>query len=114
MNWVFLSALAIFELGSIVCGATPTSLGLILGRVLAGFGSGGLFAGVSFRRVFGFRTVALFNISLISVAGSSRYRKQRTSGEAANLQWGVWSDVRNCERRWTFVSNIDSKRAEPY
>ncbi|KAM0713932.1 hypothetical protein Q7P37_010895 [Cladosporium fusiforme] len=44
-KWVFLSALAIFELGSLVCGAAPTSVGLIMGRVLAGFGSAGLFSG---------------------------------------------------------------------
>jgi MFS family permease len=46
-KWVFLSALAIFEAGSVVCGATPTSVGLIMGRVVAGFGSAGIFSGVS-------------------------------------------------------------------
>jgi MFS family permease len=46
-KWVFLSALAIFEVGSLVCGATPTSVGLIMGRVVAGFGSAGIFSGVS-------------------------------------------------------------------
>ncbi|EPS26131.1 Efflux pump roqT [Penicillium oxalicum] len=42
---VYLSALGLFEIGSAVCGATPTSLGLILGRCLAGLGGGGLFSG---------------------------------------------------------------------
>lgn len=42
---VFLSALAIFEIGSLVCGVTPNSLGLILGRAVAGIGAAGLFSG---------------------------------------------------------------------
>nr|WNS47930.1 CapO [Capnodium sp. TTI-000886] len=45
IKWVFLTALGIFELGSLVCGATPNSVGLIMGRVVAGIGSGGIFLG---------------------------------------------------------------------
>lgn len=45
MKVVFLSALAIFEIGSLVCGVTPNSLGLILGRAVAGIGAAGLFSG---------------------------------------------------------------------
>ncbi|KAJ5837056.1 hypothetical protein N7447_003082 [Penicillium robsamsonii] len=44
-KWVYLSALFLFELGSLVCGATPTSVGLILGRCIAGTGAGGIFSG---------------------------------------------------------------------
>jgi hypothetical protein len=36
-----------FELGSLVLGITPSSIGFIMGRVLAGIGAGGLFSGVS-------------------------------------------------------------------
>ncbi|KAJ5958186.1 Major facilitator superfamily domain general substrate transporter [Penicillium vulpinum] len=45
VKWVFLSALAMFELGSLICGITPNSLGLILGRAVAGIGGAGLFSG---------------------------------------------------------------------
>ncbi|KAI0126665.1 MFS transporter [Xylariales sp. AK1849] len=45
VQWVFLAALGIFELGSLVCGATPTSIGLILGRALQGIGAGGILSG---------------------------------------------------------------------
>ena len=45
IKWVFLSALVIFEIGSLVCGVTPNSLGLILGRAIAGIGAAGLFSG---------------------------------------------------------------------
>ncbi|KAL8694157.1 MAG: hypothetical protein Q9218_001154 [Villophora microphyllina] len=42
---VYLTAIAIFELGSLVCGAAPTSTALIIGRAIAGVGSAGIFAG---------------------------------------------------------------------
>lgn len=45
IKWTFLVALFIFELGSFVCGITPTSLGLILGRAVAGLGAAGIFSG---------------------------------------------------------------------
>jgi MFS family permease len=45
VKWTYLSALAIFELGSFICGATPTSTGLIIGRAIAGIGSAGIFSG---------------------------------------------------------------------
>ncbi|EAU32610.1 conserved hypothetical protein [Aspergillus terreus NIH2624] len=44
-KWVYLSALFIFELGSLICGVAPTSVALIIGRAIAGIGSGGLFSG---------------------------------------------------------------------
>lgn len=45
IKWVYLIALGIFELGSLICGVTPSSLGLIIGRAIAGLGAGGLFSG---------------------------------------------------------------------
>ena len=44
-KWVFLIALGIFELGSLVCGAAPSSVALIMGRVVQGIGAGGIFSG---------------------------------------------------------------------
>jgi MFS family permease len=45
IKWVYLVALGLFELGSLVCGITPNSIGLILGRAVAGIGAGGIFPG---------------------------------------------------------------------
>ncbi|OQE23395.1 hypothetical protein PENFLA_c011G00146 [Penicillium flavigenum] len=45
VKWVYLSALFIFELGSLLCGIAPSSVGLIIGRAVAGLGGGGLFSG---------------------------------------------------------------------
>lgn len=45
IKWVYMGALGTFELGSFVCGVTPNSLGLIMGRAIAGIGSAGLLSG---------------------------------------------------------------------
>ena len=45
IKWVYLVAIGIFELGSLICGAAPTSIALIIGRAIAGIGSAGIFAG---------------------------------------------------------------------
>jgi len=44
-KWVFLSGIFLFEVGSAVCGAAPTSNALIVGRAIAGFGSSGIITG---------------------------------------------------------------------
>ena len=42
---MFLAALAIFELGSVICAAAPNSEALIVGRAIAGLGAAGIFPG---------------------------------------------------------------------
>ncbi|KAH9893886.1 major facilitator superfamily domain-containing protein [Xylariomycetidae sp. FL2044] len=42
---VFLAAVVLFEAGSALCGAAPTSTAFILGRAIAGCGSSGVFSG---------------------------------------------------------------------
>lgn len=44
---VFLAALLIFEIGSVVCATAPSSNVFILGRALAGLGSAGIQAGTT-------------------------------------------------------------------
>lgn len=41
----YLSGMAIFELGSLICGVATSSATLIVGRAIAGFGSAGVLAG---------------------------------------------------------------------
>ncbi|KAI2469845.1 MFS general substrate transporter [Annulohypoxylon bovei var. microspora] len=43
---VFLVAVALFEIGSVICGAAPNSIAFILGRAIAGLGGAGIFSGV--------------------------------------------------------------------
>ncbi|EER24749.1 MFS sugar transporter [Coccidioides posadasii str. Silveira] len=45
VKWVFLTAIGIFEIGSVVCGAAPSSEALIIGRAIAGMGASGIFSG---------------------------------------------------------------------
>ena len=45
VKWVFLVALFIFEVGSLLCGVAPTSVALLVGRGIAGLGSAGIFIG---------------------------------------------------------------------
>ena len=42
---VFLTAIGIFEFGSLICGIAPTSIALIIGRAIAGMGCAGIFSG---------------------------------------------------------------------
>jgi MFS family permease len=42
---VVLGALAVFEVGSVICGAATSSLALIIGRSIAGLGSAGILSG---------------------------------------------------------------------
>jgi MFS family permease len=43
---VFMTSIVLFELGSAVCGAAPTSTAFIVGRAIAGMGAGGITSGV--------------------------------------------------------------------
>ncbi|KAF7341341.1 DHA14-like major facilitator [Mycena venus] len=45
IKWVYVSAIVLFELGSVLCGAAPTSTVLVLGRAIAGVGNAGIFSG---------------------------------------------------------------------
>ncbi|KAF8192242.1 MFS transporter [Mycena galopus ATCC 62051] len=45
VKYVFLSAISLFELGSLICGVAPSSNALIIGRAIAGLGSAGIFSG---------------------------------------------------------------------
>ncbi|KAJ7764878.1 major facilitator superfamily transporter [Mycena metata] len=45
MKWVYIAAISIFEIGSLICGVAPNSTALIVGRAIAGLGSAGIFSG---------------------------------------------------------------------
>nr|QZS37290.1 MFS-type transporter [Talaromyces sp.] len=42
----FLTSIVLFEVGSALCGAAPSSVAFILGRAIAGLGAGGILSGV--------------------------------------------------------------------
>ena len=45
LKTVYIVSIIIFEVGSAICGAAPTSTALIVGRAIAGVGSAGIFSG---------------------------------------------------------------------
>ena len=45
VKWTYITALCIFELGSVLCGAATSSVMLIVGRAVAGAGAAALFSG---------------------------------------------------------------------
>ncbi|KAK3488911.1 major facilitator superfamily-domain-containing protein [Neurospora hispaniola] len=45
VKWSYLTAMILFELGSLLCGLAPNSATLIVGRAIAGFGSAGILIG---------------------------------------------------------------------
>ncbi|KAH8895435.1 putative aflatoxin efflux pump [Thozetella sp. PMI_491] len=44
-KWTFLASIVVFEVGSALCGAAPSSAAFIVGRAIAGIGSAGIFSG---------------------------------------------------------------------
>ena len=45
ITWTFLAALGTFEVGCLICGIAPSSIALIIGRVVAGLGAAGIYPG---------------------------------------------------------------------
>lgn len=47
LRWTFLWCIVLFEAGSVICGAAPTSAVFIFGRAVAGIGSAGIMTGTT-------------------------------------------------------------------
>ncbi|KAK7019557.1 major facilitator superfamily transporter [Favolaschia claudopus] len=45
IKWVYVASIALFEIGTLLCGAAPSSSIFILGRAVAGVGNAGIFSG---------------------------------------------------------------------
>lgn len=45
LKLIYLCAIGVFEIGSLICGVAPNSVAFIVGRAIAGLGSAGLFSG---------------------------------------------------------------------
>ncbi|KAK6508881.1 hypothetical protein TWF481_003648 [Arthrobotrys musiformis] len=100
VKWVYLIALLIFEVGSIVCAAAPTSEALIIGRAIAGVGSAGIFAGAL---LIVAQTVPLEKRPTYTGMIGSMYGLASVAGP---LLGGVFTDSEKLTWRWCFWINL--------
>ncbi len=66
---IFLTSITLFEIGSAVCGAAPTSVAFIIGRAVSGVGAAGIFSGVV--RFFSFSLYFFLYLFSFSISMSS-------------------------------------------
>ncbi|KAJ6024771.1 MFS general substrate transporter [Penicillium herquei] len=95
---VFLAAIALFELGSLVCGLAPTSTGLIVGRAVAGLGSGGILPGAMLMvgQNVPLHRRAFFNALIMSMASIAAVLGPIVGGaltEHATWRWCFWINL---------------------
>lgn len=99
-KWSFIAAMAIFELGSILCAAAPSSSVLIGGRLIAGAGGAGLYVGtlVLISHAVPIRRRPFYLSIVTSMFGVASF--------TGPLLGGVFTDSRRLTWRFCFWINL--------
>jgi MFS family permease len=98
IKWVYLVALALFEVGSLLCGVAPNSVALIVGRAIAGVGGAGIYSGAV---VIIAKTVPLHQRPTYTGLIGSMYGIASVAGP---LMGGAFTD--KLTWRWCFYINL--------
>ncbi|KAF7309754.1 Major facilitator superfamily transporter [Mycena indigotica] len=98
IKWVYIVAISIFELGSLICGVAPNSSTLIVGRAIAGLGSAGIFSGAL---IIVANTVPLERRPMYTGLIGAMYGIASVAGP---LMGGVFTD--KVTWRWCFYINL--------